>query len=172
MPRRSRRAAWPLHFFVAAAVVGIVVLAAGLGSAPSNAQSFSCRHARYADEKTVCHDPSLGQLDQQLAAVYRRVMLKLPRHEAERLDKNEDLFVIARHRCGEDRACIEQSYRNRIQELQSALSEEAPDQKSELQAQSKPSDLQQATSDETTQKQPNAIAPSGGTNWINPARSR
>ena len=104
--------------------------------------------------------------------VYRRLMLKLPRGDGQRLDKEEGLFVTARHRCGENHACIEQSYHNRIQELQSALSDEAPDQKSERQAQSKPSDRQEATSEETTQEQPNAVAPSGGTSWINPSRSR
>ena len=99
-------------------------------------------------------------------------MLKLPRRDAQQLDKDEDLFVIARRLCGEDHACIEQSYRNRIQELQSALPNEAPGRKSEQQGQSKPSHRQQATSDETKQEQPNAVAPSGGTSRINPARSR
>jgi uncharacterized protein len=124
---------------------GALLIVPGIGAGPANAQSFPCRSAHYADEKTVCNDAGLGQLDQDLAAVYRRVMLKLPRREAEDLDKNEDTFVLARRRCGDNRACIEQSYRNRIQELQSALPEAETDRKAERRAQSKGSDRQQAS---------------------------
>ena len=40
--------------------------------------------------------------------------------ESEALDRREDEFLIAR-RCGHHRACIEQSYRNRIRELMAVL---------------------------------------------------
>ena len=63
----------------------------------------------------------MGQLDQELASVYRRLLLTLLRQDSEALDKSEDEFLIVRRRCGDHRACIEQSYRNRIRELKAAL---------------------------------------------------
>jgi uncharacterized protein len=129
------RAALTAHFLPAA--LGALLIAAGFAAGSANAQSFECRYAHYPDERTICQDPALGQLDQELASVYRRVMLKLPRREAEALDKNEDTFVIARRRCGDHRACIEQSYRNRIQELQAAVPEDESDRQASRRAQPK-----------------------------------
>jgi uncharacterized protein len=107
--------------------LGAMLIATAVATHTANAQSFNCHYARYADEKTICRVPSLGQLDEELASIYRRVLLNLPRAERAELDKNEDRFVIARRRCGADRACIEQSYRRRIQELQASLPDADPD---------------------------------------------
>jgi uncharacterized protein len=104
--------------------LGGFLITAGLGADRANAQSFDCRNARYADEKTICQQPGLGQLDRELASAYDRVMRKLPKEERDAFDNNETAFVTARRRCGDHPACIEQSYRNRIQELQGALPEE------------------------------------------------
>ena len=79
----------------------------------ATAQSFDCARAHYIDEKTVCREPALRQLDSQLASVYRRLMLKLPSHQRVQLDTEEETFVVARRRCAKDRGCIEQSYRKR-----------------------------------------------------------
>jgi uncharacterized protein len=104
--------------------LGALLIIAGLGTQSAGGQSFDCRHARYADERTICQNQGLGQLDQELASAYDRVMRKLPKEERDAFDNNETAFVTARRRCGDHRACIEQSYRNRIQELQATLPEE------------------------------------------------
>ena len=104
--------------------MGALLIIAGLGTQSAGGQSFDCRNARYADERTICQNQGLGQLDQELASAYDRVMRKLPKEERDAFDNNETAFVTARRRCGEHRACIEQSYRNRIQELQATLPEE------------------------------------------------
>jgi uncharacterized protein len=104
--------------------LGAFLITAGLGADRANAQSFDCRNARYADEKTICQQPRLGQLDQELASAYDRVMRKLPKEQRDAFDNNETAFVTARRRCGDHPACIEQSYRNRIQELQAAVPED------------------------------------------------
>src|SRR5262249_27332978 len=99
-----------------------LLLVAGSGSS-AEAQSFDCRNARSADEKAICQDSRLGDLDKRLADVYDRVGGKLPKEDRKQFESNETAFVNARHRCGGHQACIEQSYRNRIQELLSALPE-------------------------------------------------
>jgi uncharacterized protein len=119
MPRSPHRI--PLSAHLLRAALGGFLITAGLGADRANAQSFDCRNARYADEKTICQHPGLGQRDRELASAYDRVMRKLPKEERDAFDNNETAFVTARRRCGDHPDCIEQSYRNRIQELQAAL---------------------------------------------------
>ena len=91
------------------------------GAKKLDAQSFNCRYAHHRDEKLICKDLALAKLDEALASVYRRLMLRLPKGEDERLDRDEEAFVVARRQCGEQRVCIEQRYRDRIRELEEAL---------------------------------------------------
>src|SRR5690242_19662855 len=95
-----------------AAVIGL--LAAGLvaafittcGVGQLKAQSFNCRYARHSVERAICQEPMLGQLDEELASVYRRLLLRLPKQEGKQLYKEEDAFVLFRNRCGAQRSCI------------------------------------------------------------------
>jgi len=110
-----------------AAVTGLLGpgLVAGLITACDvrqlKAQSFSCRYARHSVERAICQDPMLGQLDEELASVYRRLLLRLPKEEGKQLYNDEDAFVLSRNRCGAQRAGIEESYRRCIRELEEAL---------------------------------------------------
>jgi uncharacterized protein/TRAP-type uncharacterized transport system substrate-binding protein len=98
----------------------LILAAIAIGSRSASGQSFDCRGARAADEVAICHEAGLAELDQDLAALRRQ------RHKAGRddVEDNEIAFLNARHRCGENRGCIEQSYRNRIQELAGFFSEQ------------------------------------------------
>ena len=59
-----------------------IALAALLMTAlPAAGQSFDCRNARSADEKTICRESRLGELDKELSAVYDRVGGKLSKPE-------------------------------------------------------------------------------------------
>src|SRR5438067_11397921 len=106
---------------LAAGLVALMITARGIGQL--KAQSFSCRYAHHSDERTICHDPLLSRLDEELASLYRRLLLRLPKEKGAQLYKEEDAFVILRSRCGAQRACIEESYRRRIRELKEALGE-------------------------------------------------
>ena len=105
------------RLFVFTTALLIAAIATDSGSASS--QTFDCRTARAADEVTICREPSLAKLDQDLAALRRQ------RQTAYHNDvqDNEVAFLNARRRCDENRGCIEQSYRNRIQELARSLSD-------------------------------------------------
>ena len=120
MTRFLCRAALSAHI---AAALGALLIASAF-DAPAGAQSFDCRNARSADEKAICQDSRLGDLDKQLADVYDRAGGKLSKQERAEFENHETAFVNARRRCDEHRACVEQSYRNRIQELLSALPED------------------------------------------------
>ena len=99
--------------------VALILAAIMIGSGSASGQTFDCRTARAADEVTICREPSLAKLDQDLAALRRQ------RQTAYHNDvqDNEVAFLNARRRCDENRGCIEQSYRNRIQELARSLSD-------------------------------------------------
>jgi uncharacterized protein len=87
----------------------------------SRAQSFECGRALHQDERKVCQVPFLQQLDLELASVYRRLLLSLAKREREQLYQEEEQFVQARRRCRTQVACIEHSYRTRIQDLKQTL---------------------------------------------------
>ena len=120
MPRSSYRASFSAHLLAAGCAI-VFLITPELVAQSAKAQSFDCRYARYADEKMICREPVLGRLDEELASIYRRVLLNLARSERDGLDKNEDAFVRTRHRCGSHRTCIEESYRKRMEELQAVL---------------------------------------------------
>lgn len=86
-------------------------------SVTAHAQAFDCRYARSPDERAICSDPRLGRLDLELNTVFGRQYQGLPSSERARLDNAEDAWLAARRRCAGDSACIEQSYRRRIEEL-------------------------------------------------------
>ena len=115
---RSRSTVAISERFVFRAALIVAVIAIVSGSA--RGQAVDCRAARAADEVTICNDAGLAKLDQDLAALRRQ------RNEANReaVEDNGSAFLNGRRRCGEDRSCIEQSYRNRIQELTRSLPEQ------------------------------------------------
>jgi|SRR5580704_1891943 uncharacterized protein len=106
---------------------GLYVAAALIGSGAAHGQSFDCRRARSADEWTICQESGLAQLDQELASLKRQRKEKHHKAERDEADDNETAFLNARRRCRENRGCIEQSYRNRIQELTRSSPEEEPE---------------------------------------------
>src|SRR4051794_33305812 len=97
----------------------LLVVGAGLFciGAPAHGQGFDCRYARSPDEQLICRDPRLSRLDEELNSVYARQYYSQPGSGRTRLDQAEDAWVIERRRCGADSACIEQSYRRRIEQL-------------------------------------------------------
>src|SRR5205085_7186933 len=143
MTRFRCRAALSAH--IAAAALGALLIASAFDT-PAGAQSFDCRNARSADEKAICQDSRLGELDKQLADAYDRAGSKLSKQEREEFENHETAFVNARRRCGENVGCIEQSYRNRLQELQALLPDATPDRSERRAGSTKRSDRQKASS--------------------------
>src|SRR5260370_14936487 len=128
MPQPPNRATVPRSSFVLAA--GLLIGATLIGAGAANGESLDCRKARSADEFTIGQESGLAQLDQELTSLKRQRKEKYHKVERDDADDNETAFRNARRRCGESRACIEQSYRNRIHELTQSLPEEEREQTS------------------------------------------
>jgi uncharacterized protein len=146
MPQPPNRATVRRSSFVLAA--GLLIAATLIGAGVANGQSFDCRKARSADEMTVCQESGLAQLDQELTSLKRQRKEKHHKAERDDADDNETAFLNARRRCGESRACIEQSYRNCIQELTRSSPEEEREQTSRSSGTAKRSERRNGSTEE------------------------
>jgi uncharacterized protein len=87
-------------------------------ASPASAASFDCGRARAADEVTVCHTPSLSNMDSEMGGLwyaYSRVPM-LMGGNGNRGDEARD-FLDHRRRCGRNVACLTAAYRARITDL-------------------------------------------------------
>ena len=84
---------------------------------PAHAQSFNCRYARAPDEVAICEDTRLSRLDERLSNRFFHLRDSLSGSDRARLDRAEETWLHARHRCGGDRACIARAYRTRLSQL-------------------------------------------------------
>jgi uncharacterized protein len=82
-----------------------------------SAQSFSCAAARKADEATICQNPKLSSLDDELALTFKSALRDASPRVASKLTDDQTDWLIARYQCGINASCIEALYTKRIQEL-------------------------------------------------------
>lgn len=157
MPQPPNRGRPPRSAFVVA--TGLFIAATLVGAGAANGQSFDCRHARSADEFTVCQEAGLAKLDQEVASLKHQRKEKHRKAERDEADDNETAFLNARRRCGESRACIEQSYRNRIQELTQSSPEEEREQPSRSSASAKRSERRNGSAEERQRSGERLTAP-------------
>jgi uncharacterized protein len=122
MPGSVIRLSAPTHSILSA--TWILSAALYLFPLPAAAQSFNCANAYYPDEKMICNEPGLARFDERLDTLFRLRFNRLDKEQREAFQNHETAFVHARRRCRENYRCIEQSYRNRIHELQGMLSED------------------------------------------------
>jgi uncharacterized protein len=104
------------------------------------------------------------------------------RERRDEIEKNETLFLQARRRCAWNRNCVEQSYRNRIEEIQQSLAEReaAPGHEnaktSVWHKQSRQASIAgSVTPPKEPTQSPSQPAPepgSGSTEWVNPPPDR
>src|SRR3954470_14962644 len=66
----------------------------------AHAQSFNCRYARAPDEVAICEDARLSRLDERLSSQFFRLRDSLSGPDRVRLDRSENAWLHARHRCG------------------------------------------------------------------------
>ncbi len=82
--------------------------------------SFDCSKARGPDENAVCASPELASLDRALSQAYYTLAENLSGDGRMALRVAQGQWLAQRSQCGANAACIGQSYRSRIAELQSS----------------------------------------------------
>src|SRR5581483_3903319 len=84
----------------------VVALTIGYAATGSRAQapnpSFSCAKARTADEKAICQDARLAELDRAVSQGYASV----PANMRDSVKGEAKDLLAARGKCGADRLCI------------------------------------------------------------------
>lgn len=98
-----------------------MLLLLGLPLLADAAPAFDCAKAEGTAEQLICHDPSLAALDRELAERYPKAIAHFPEREQRQERAIQRGWIKGRNECWKSsdvRACIEQSYRMRITELQ------------------------------------------------------
>jgi len=99
----------------------VLVHLAGIEDASAADPSFDCRKAAGTIEQMICRDDELAALDNELADVYAAAAQKAFNEHPPVLKAEQRGWIKGRNECwksADKRKCVEQSYRNRIAELQ------------------------------------------------------
>jgi uncharacterized protein len=102
-----------------ALVAGALAIAAPV----AHAASFDCSKATTPDEKAVCADPALSNLDTEMATLYS-VRMEIPMlmgAKGAAQDEQVD-FLATRGQCGADTTCLTNAYNARIGVLNQTIS--------------------------------------------------
>jgi uncharacterized protein len=81
----------------------LLMMHTGSVAQPAN-PSFDCRRAQELDERTICSDGRLAELDQAVAIAYGQAS-KDPNSKQEARETAKETLA-ARHSCGDNRICI------------------------------------------------------------------
>lgn len=93
------------------------LLVFALAPLSAEAQSFNCRYASRADEVVICQNSGLAALDERMAGIYERTRSRLYGGARQALIRDQSIWLRSRYGCGADAGCIEDAYRQRINEL-------------------------------------------------------
>lgn len=94
---------------------GILVFAVPL---VANAASFDCKKARTKVEKSICNDPELSQLDEQLATAYKKTIATHPVPSYVKARQRDWLKLNPFCDPQNFQACLKKNYKERLSNLQ------------------------------------------------------
>ncbi|GJE43094.1 lysozyme inhibitor LprI family protein [Methylobacterium soli] len=101
--------------------IALVLAAAGAGSA--QAASFPCAKAEAPDERAVCANLPLNDLDVEMAVRFEILKDLLPMGGRGKLRDDQEAWLAERRSCGADTACLRQAYETRLKTLRAVFSE-------------------------------------------------
>ena len=98
----------------------LVLLVLGL---PAQAASFPCGNAEAPDEKAVCAQLDLNDMDVEMATRFEILKDVLPMGGRGKLRDDQEEWLKERGACGADLACLRGAYATRLKVLRGVLSE-------------------------------------------------
>ncbi|MCE4073283.1 lysozyme inhibitor LprI family protein [Pseudomonas nitroreducens] len=99
------------------AILGVVCVL-GFAALPVSAASFDCKKARQADEKAICADRQLSEMDVQVATTYRLLRGLFAMGMRGNLGDSQLAWLEQRRACGANKSCLKQRYQERLDALQ------------------------------------------------------
>jgi uncharacterized protein YecT (DUF1311 family) len=115
LPQRARQFAFRARSMRHVMAGVVMAIAAG-----ANAASFDCTSAKGHAEKIICGDQALSMLDEQLAEQYRIAIQNADGQEAQARIRREQRAWLKRRDACQERACVEDAYRERADALRQA----------------------------------------------------
>lgn len=92
--------------------------ALGCVALPAQAASFDCKKAKQADEKAICADRQLSEMDVQVATTYRLLRGLFAMGMRGNLGDSQLAWLEQRRACGANKVCLKQRYQERLDALQ------------------------------------------------------
>lgn len=96
----------------------LAVCALAAMALPASAASFDCKKAHHADEKAICADRQLSELDVQMATTYRLLGGLFAMGARGDMGDAQLTWLDQRRACGASKACLKQRYQERLDALQ------------------------------------------------------
>jgi uncharacterized protein len=78
---------------------------------------INCAKARFSDEKAICKNTQLIQMDAQMSTMYDIILGLVAMGTRDALKDEQVQWLIDRRACRADRACLREFYEFRIEEL-------------------------------------------------------
>ncbi|WP_312222693.1 lysozyme inhibitor LprI family protein [Rhizobium rhizoryzae] len=90
----------------------------------SHAASFDCTKSELAaDEKTICEDRALNDLDVKMATTFEILTGLMPMGNRDLVRDEQATWLKKRTTCGSDAACLRSAYEERLKQLNEAYKE-------------------------------------------------
>ena len=89
----------------------------------ADAASFDCRRAKAPDERAICADPILGNLDSRLAGLLDLDEGTVAMGQRGDMQDTQTGWLSTRARCGPDRACLHARYEVRLKQVTDHLTQ-------------------------------------------------
>jgi uncharacterized protein len=107
-----------LHKTLLSTLFGLSALIIGHAA---HAASFDCDRAKAADEKAVCANRALNDMDVSMALLYKLDRRFLPMGGRGALIDEQQAWLKTRGKCAADVKCLTDVYQQRIQALQQII---------------------------------------------------
>ena len=104
-------------FTAIAASLALAVLLTPSAPHQADSQSYNCARASTSVEQIICDYSYLGDLDEEMAALYFTIRNSVGSGSRALLEQDQRNWLRLRDRCGYDFSCVERAYLVRINEL-------------------------------------------------------
>jgi uncharacterized protein len=99
------------------------LLALALGAGAAEAASFNCAKASAPDEYAICANPSLSNMDVEMATLFRvRMQIPMLMGAKGAAQDEQRAWLARRTACGASVACLGAAYQARIDQLNGTIS--------------------------------------------------
>ncbi|RUP07894.1 lysozyme inhibitor LprI family protein [Hyphomicrobium sp.] len=102
----------------------VAIIAMAMASAAANAGEYApldCSKAQSSAERTICKNYSLGQSEARMATLFSIVTSLVAMGQRGNIQDDQRKWLQSRNACGDNLACLRESYAARIQQLENVM---------------------------------------------------